>query len=42
MLEVTASGWAVTLGLVALLFTIDLVVSARNPHAVEFREAAAW
>jgi tellurite resistance protein TerC len=42
VLEVTTAGWAVTIGLIALLFVLDLFVSARNPHAVEFREAAAW
>jgi tellurite resistance protein TerC len=42
MLEVTTAGWAVTIGVIALLFVVDLWVSARNPHEVGFREAAAW
>ena len=42
MLEVTTAGWAATIGLITILFVIDLWVSARNPHAVGFREAAAW
>jgi tellurite resistance protein TerC len=42
VLEVTTAGWAATIGLVALLFVVDLYVSARNPHEVGFREAAAW
>ncbi len=40
MLEVTFLGWAVTLGLIALLFVVDLAQAIRNPHAVQFREAA--
>jgi tellurite resistance protein TerC len=42
MLEVTTAGWAATLGLIAGLLLLDLGVSARRPHAVGFREAAAW
>jgi tellurite resistance protein TerC len=42
MLELTAVGWGFTIGLVALLFGLDLVVSARRPHAVDLREAAVW
>ena len=42
MLEVTFAGWAVTLGLIAALFVLDLGVSARRPHAVGFREAVGW
>ena len=42
MLEISAAGWAATIGLIALLFVLDLYVSGRRPHAVEFREAAAW
>jgi tellurite resistance protein TerC len=39
MLNVTAAGWAITLGLLAALFAWDLVRTARRPHAVGFREA---
>ena len=42
MLEVTAAGWAITLGLIAALLLLDLGLSAMRPHAVGFREAAVW
>src|SRR3954447_19282837 len=42
MLNVTAAGWGITLGLLAALFAWDLVRSARRPHAVSFREAGVW
>jgi tellurite resistance protein TerC len=42
VLEVTAAGWAITLGLIAGLLILDLGLSAMRPHAVGFREAAAW
>jgi tellurite resistance protein TerC len=42
MLEVTALAWAATLGVVAVLFAIDLLVAGRRPHAVGFREAVGW
>ena len=32
--------WAVTIGLIVVLLGADLVLSARRPHAVGFREAA--
>jgi hypothetical protein len=41
-LHVTAEAWAATLALVAGLFAIDLLVSGRRPHAVDFREAVGW
>jgi tellurite resistance protein TerC len=41
-LDVTAEAWAATLALVAGLFAIDLLLSGRRPHAVEFREAVGW
>jgi tellurite resistance protein TerC len=41
-LEVTAAGWAVMVGLVVALLALDLLSSARRPHAVGLREAAAW
>jgi tellurite resistance protein TerC len=41
MLDVTVAGWAATLGLIAVLFVIDLFVSRPgHAHAVGFREAA--
>jgi tellurite resistance protein TerC len=42
MLEVTAIAWAVTIGLIAALLALDLLVSGRRPHAVTFREAVGW
>ncbi len=41
MLEVTTTAWIVTIGVIVLLLLADLVVSARYPHAVGFREAVA-
>jgi tellurite resistance protein TerC len=41
-LDVTALAWGATLALIAALFAVDLLYSGRRPHAVEFREAAAW
>jgi tellurite resistance protein TerC len=41
-LEVTTTGWAVTIGLIVALLAIDLGLTARRPHAVGFREATAW
>src|SRR3954463_5614888 len=41
MLHVTVAGWAATIGLIAVLFVIDLFVSRPgHAHAVGFREAA--
>jgi tellurite resistance protein TerC len=42
MLDVSAAGWAATLGLVGGLLALDIGYSARWPHAVGFREAVAW
>lgn len=42
MLELTTTIWVGTLALIVGLFVLDLVVSARNPHAVGFKEAVAW
>src|SRR5690349_24042967 len=40
MLDVSAAGWAATIGLIAILFAIDLFVSRPgHAHAVGFREA---
>ena len=41
-MEVTTAAWAATVGVVVLLFVLDLGVGALRPHAVGFREAAAW
>ncbi|MGZ8647834.1 MAG: TerC/Alx family metal homeostasis membrane protein [Solirubrobacteraceae bacterium] len=42
MLEVTATGWAVTVGLVLLLLAIDFALAVARPHEVGFREATIW
>jgi tellurite resistance protein TerC len=42
MLEVTAAGWAATIGLIVALLGFDLVRAARRPNAVGFREAVVW
>ncbi len=41
-LDVTTLAWAGTLALIAGLFAVDLFLSGRRPHAVEFREAVGW
>ncbi len=41
-MSVTLADWAVLLGIVAALFTLDLVLATLRPHAVGFREAALW
>jgi tellurite resistance protein TerC len=40
--EVTATAWAVTIGLIVALFAVDLAVGVLRPHVVGFREASAW
>jgi tellurite resistance protein TerC len=42
MLEVTALGWTVTIGLIVALLALDLILGTIKPHAVGFREATAW
>lgn len=42
MLEIGTLGWAVTIGLIVVLLAVDLVLATLRPHAVGFREAAAW
>jgi len=41
-LDLPIQVWALTLGVIVALFTFDLVISGRNPHAVGFKEAAVW
>jgi hypothetical protein len=41
VLEISATAWAVTLGLIVTLLVTDLALSVRRPHAVGFREAVA-
>ncbi|MGC4971660.1 TerC/Alx family metal homeostasis membrane protein [Streptomyces sp. DT199] len=40
-MEITALGWALTIGVILALLALDLVVGTVRPHAVGFREAAA-
>jgi len=40
MLDVTFTAWAVTIGIIVGLLALDLFQAIRNPHAVQFREAA--
>jgi tellurite resistance protein TerC len=42
MLEIGIVGWALTIGLIALLLAVDLLLATLRPHAVGFHEAAAW
>ncbi len=39
---VYAAGWAVTIGVIAVLLAFDLLLATLRPHAVGYREAAAW
>jgi tellurite resistance protein TerC len=39
---VTAVGWALTIGVIAVLFAVDLLVATLRPHVVGYREAAVW
>ncbi|WP_306207910.1 TerC family protein [Actinoplanes sp. RD1] len=42
MLEVTALGWTITIGVIVALLALDLTLGVLRPHAVGFREAAGW
>ncbi|MEN3301104.1 TerC/Alx family metal homeostasis membrane protein [Pseudonocardia sp.] len=42
MLEVTALGWTLTIGVIVALLALDLTLGVLRPHAVGFREAAGW
>jgi tellurite resistance protein TerC len=42
MLEVTALGWTLTIAVIVALLALDLILGVVRPHAVGFREAAAW
>jgi tellurite resistance protein TerC len=41
-LSISATTWAVTIGLVVVLLALDLAIAAARPHRVGFREAVAW
>ncbi|HWS38675.1 MAG TPA: TerC family protein [Actinoplanes sp.] len=42
MLEVSALGWIVTIGVIVALLALDLTLGVLRPHVVGFKEAAAW
>jgi tellurite resistance protein TerC len=42
LLEVTALGWTLTIGVIVALLALDLTLGVLRPHAVGFREAAGW
>src|ERR1043165_5803159 len=42
MLEVTALGWTLTIGVIVALLALDLTLGVLRPHAVGVREATAW
>jgi TerC family integral membrane protein len=42
LLAVTALGWTLTIGVIVALLALDLALGVLRPHAVGFREAAAW
>ena len=39
---VTAAGWVLTVGVIVALLGFDLWLATVRPHAVGYREAAAW
>ncbi|MEV1290266.1 TerC/Alx family metal homeostasis membrane protein [Micromonospora sp. NPDC049679] len=41
-LEISTTGWLVTIGLIVGLLALDLALAAARPHAVGFKEAVAW
>jgi tellurite resistance protein TerC len=41
-LDISALDWGAMVAVVLALFAIDLLVSGRRPHAIEFREALWW
>jgi tellurite resistance protein TerC len=40
--HVTAVGWVLTIGVILALLALDLILATFRPHAVGYREAAAW
>jgi len=40
--EVSALGWVLTVGVIVALLALDLLLATVHPHAVGYREAAAW
>jgi tellurite resistance protein TerC len=42
MLDVTITGWALTVGFVLVLLAIDFTLAITRPHEIGFREAVSW
>jgi tellurite resistance protein TerC len=42
MVEVSAVAWALTIGVIVVLLGLDLALATVRPHAVGYKEAAAW
>jgi tellurite resistance protein TerC len=42
LLEITTLAWGATIGVIAALFAIDLLVAGGRAHVVGFREAVGW
>lgn len=42
MLEITPTGWAGTLAVIAALLALDWYVLGRRPHVIDLGEAARW
>ena len=42
MFEVTTTGWAATLAIIAGLLALDWYVLGRRPHVISLGEAARW
>jgi tellurite resistance protein TerC len=40
--HVTAVGWVLTIGVILALLALDVILATVRPHAVGYREAAAW
>ncbi len=41
-MDISVVVWAITIGLIVVLFAVDLALAAARPHRVGFREATAW
>nr|WP_217649986.1 MULTISPECIES: TerC/Alx family metal homeostasis membrane protein [unclassified Streptomyces] len=41
-MDISATVWAATVGLILALLAVDLILAAVRPHRVGFREATAW
>jgi tellurite resistance protein TerC len=42
MLEISTTGWLVTIAVIVGLLALDLAVAAARPHAIGLREATVW